>query len=74
MAQGRRDVFRLHHADDGVAVTYVAALQALVLAAAVFAQAQTPANETDIAAWEEIAPGRFMPRRVRGSCHGRVLG
>ena len=32
------------------------------------------ATETDIVAWEEIAPGRFMPRRVRGSCHGRVLG
>ena len=31
--------------------------------------------ETDaVDAWEEIAPGRFMPRRVRGSCHGRVLG
>jgi hypothetical protein len=28
----------------------------------------------EIAAWEEIAPGRFMPRRVRGSCHGRALG
>jgi hypothetical protein len=26
------------------------------------------------APWEEIAPGRFMPRRVRGSCRGRVLG
>jgi hypothetical protein len=25
-------------------------------------------------AWEEIAPGRFMPRRVRGSCQGRALG
>ena len=32
------------------------------------------AIENDVAAWEEIAPGRFMPRRVRGSCHGRVLG
>jgi hypothetical protein len=31
-------------------------------------------NETDVVAWEEIAPGRYMPRRVRGSCHGRVLG
>ena len=31
-------------------------------------------NETDVVAWEEIAPGRFMPRRVRGSCKGRVLG
>ncbi len=27
-----------------------------------------------VSAWEEIAPGRYMPRRVRGSCHGRVLG
>jgi len=27
-----------------------------------------------VAPWEEIAPGRFMPRRVRGSCHGRELG
>jgi hypothetical protein len=27
-----------------------------------------------IAAWEEIEDGRYMPRRVRGSCHGRELG
>jgi hypothetical protein len=26
------------------------------------------------AAWEEIEPGRFMPRRVRGSFRGRALG
>ncbi len=32
------------------------------------------AASDDVVAWEEIAPGRFMPRRVRGSCHGRVLG
>ena len=25
-------------------------------------------------AWEEIESGRFMPRRVRGSCVGRALG
>ncbi len=25
-------------------------------------------------AWEEIEEGRFMPRRVRGSCQGRALG
>ena len=24
--------------------------------------------------WEEIEPGRFMPRRVRGSCRGLALG
>ncbi len=28
----------------------------------------------DVAAWEEVAEGRFMPRRVRGSCQGRALG
>ncbi|GIW82838.1 MAG: hypothetical protein KatS3mg105_4645 [Gemmatales bacterium] len=26
------------------------------------------------AAWEEIEPGRFQPRRIRGSHHGRALG
>jgi hypothetical protein len=26
------------------------------------------------AAWTEIAEGRFLPRRVRGSCQGRALG
>jgi len=24
--------------------------------------------------WEEIESGRYMPRRIRGSCRGRVLG
>jgi hypothetical protein len=24
--------------------------------------------------WEEIASGRFQPRRIRGSCRGRALG
>ncbi|MEM7476619.1 MAG: hypothetical protein AAF483_16650 [Planctomycetota bacterium] len=24
--------------------------------------------------WEEVAPGRYMPKRVRGSCVGRALG
>jgi hypothetical protein len=27
-----------------------------------------------VAPWTEIEPGRFMPRRVRGSCQGRALG
>lgn len=29
---------------------------------------------TGLAAWSEIEPGRFMPRRVRGSFQGRALG
>jgi hypothetical protein len=28
----------------------------------------------DVAAWTEIEAGRFMPRRIRGSCQGRALG
>jgi hypothetical protein len=30
--------------------------------------------EPEAGAWEEIEPGRFMPRRVRGSYRGRALG
>lgn len=36
--------------------------------------AAEPALGDDVSAWQEIAPGRFMPRRVRGSCKGRTLG
>jgi hypothetical protein len=25
-------------------------------------------------AWEQVAPGRYRPRRIRGSCVGRELG
>lgn len=31
-------------------------------------------DSMDIPAWTEIEPGRYMPRRVRGSAHGRALG
>jgi hypothetical protein len=34
----------------------------------------TETQPEQFAAWEEIAPGRFLPRRVRGSCQGRALG
>ncbi len=30
--------------------------------------------QSDPLPWEEIDHGRFMPRRIRGSCHGRELG
>jgi hypothetical protein len=32
------------------------------------------AQADDLAAWEEIEAGRFMPRRIRGSFRGRALG
>jgi hypothetical protein len=25
-------------------------------------------------AWEEVSTGRYMPRRIKGSCKGRALG
>lgn len=39
---------------------------------------QAPAAGEALAAppapWEQIEKGRYMPRRVRGSCLGRELG
>ena len=32
------------------------------------------AEQKDYSAWEEVDTGRFMPRRIRGSCRGRALG
>ena len=28
----------------------------------------------EVAAWEEVDTGRYMPRRIKGSCKGRALG
>jgi hypothetical protein len=28
----------------------------------------------EVQAWEEVDVGRFMPRRIKGSCKGRALG
>jgi hypothetical protein len=36
--------------------------------------ADTAIDSEPIQAWEEIEPGRFMPRRVRGSFQGGKLG
>jgi hypothetical protein len=36
-----------------------------------------PVGETggeEVQAWEQIETGRYMPRRIRGSCRGRALG
>jgi len=35
--------------------------------------AAEPGTE-QVAAWQEIEAGRYMPRRIRGSCRGRALG
>ena len=32
------------------------------------------AEDANFEAWEEVEKGRFMPRRIRGSCTGRALG
>ena len=32
------------------------------------------AGPDEAPAWEEVAAGRYMPRRVKGSCKGRALG
>ncbi len=28
----------------------------------------------EIEPWEEISTGRYLPRRIKGSCKGRALG
>ena len=38
------------------------------------AQFSTEGDRAGMAPWTEVNPGRFMPRRVRGSYQGRALG
>jgi len=38
------------------------------------AQFTGAADSAEAPAWEEVAAGRFMPRRIKGSCKGRALG
>ena len=40
-------------------------------AAAQFAEEAQPGEAR---AWEELDAGRYMPRRIKGSCKGRALG
>ena len=28
----------------------------------------------EVRAWEQVDTGRYMPRRIKGSCKGRALG
>lgn len=37
-------------------------------------QAATEPAGPEVAPWEQVEPGRFMPRRVRGSFRGQALG
>lgn len=30
--------------------------------------------EGEVPAWEQVDSGRYMPRRIKGSCKGRALG
>jgi hypothetical protein len=32
------------------------------------------AAAAEVRAWEQIDVGRYMPRRIKGSCKGRALG
>jgi hypothetical protein len=45
--------------------------QAEQATAAQFADESRPG---EVQAWEEVDAGRFMPRRIKGSCQGRALG
>jgi hypothetical protein len=38
------------------------------------AQFVAEAESGEVPAWEEIDNGRYMPRRIKGSCKGRALG
>jgi hypothetical protein len=41
---------------------------------AVAGQFTGDAGPGEVPAWEEVAAGRYMPRRIKGSCKGRALG
>ena len=32
------------------------------------------AEPDEVTAWEQVDTGRYMPRRIKGSCKGRALG
>jgi hypothetical protein len=47
---------------------------ALQIAAELTPPEAAETNAEPVIAWQEIEAGRFMPRRIRGSCIGRALG
>jgi hypothetical protein len=38
------------------------------------AQFTDEAEPAEVRAWEQVDTGRYMPRRIKGSCKGRALG
>lgn len=38
------------------------------------AQFTDEAGPGEVRAWEQVDAGRYMPRRIKGSCKGRALG
>jgi hypothetical protein len=38
------------------------------------AQFTDEAAPAEARAWEKVEAGRYMPRRIKGSCRGRALG
>ena len=38
------------------------------------AQFAMDTEAADVRAWEQVDTGRYMPRRIKGSCKGRALG
>jgi hypothetical protein len=38
------------------------------------AQFAVEAEPAEVRAWEQVEHGRYMPRRIKGSCKGRALG
>ena len=38
------------------------------------AQFTDAAGPSEVPAWEQVDTGRYMPRRIKGSCKGRALG
>lgn len=38
------------------------------------AQFTGEAEAGEVRAWEQVDTGRYMPRRIKGSCKGRALG
>jgi hypothetical protein len=38
------------------------------------AQFRAEPEPAEVLAWEQVDAGRYMPRRIKGSCKGRALG